>query len=102
MCMAAVSVLQTDEFRDWLDRLRDERAKARIAARIRRMEQENPGDVRALGGGLIEMRIDFGPGYRIYWVRRGRSIILLLCGGDKRSQQRDITKARALIEELNG
>lgn len=100
--MAAVSVLQTDEFRDWLDRLRDERAKARIAARIRRMEQENPGDVRALGGGLIEMRIDFGPGYRIYWVRRGRSIILLLCGGDKRSQQRDITKARALIEELNG
>jgi len=100
--MAAVSVLQTDEFRDWLDRLRDERAKARIAARIRRMERENPGDVRALGGGLIEMRIDFGPGYRIYWVRRGRSIILLLCGGDKRSQQRDITKARALIEELNG
>ena len=100
--MAAVSVLQTDEFRDWLDRLRDERAKARIAARIRRMEQENPGDVRALGGGLIEMRIDFGPGYRIYWVRRGRSIILLLCGGDKRSQQRDITKARALIEELIG
>lgn len=99
--MAAVSVLQTDEFRDWLDRLRDERAKARIAARIRRMEQENPGDVRALGGGLIEMRIDFGPGYRVYWVRRGRSIILLLCGGDKRSQQRDITKARALIEELN-
>ena len=100
--MAAVSVLQTDEFRDWLDRLRDERAKAQIAARIRRMEQENPGDVRALGGGLIEMRIDFGPGYRIYWVRRGRSIILLLCGGDKRSQQRDITKARALIEELIG
>lgn len=100
--MAAVSVLQTDEFRDWLDRLRDERAKARIAARIRRMERENPGDVRALGGGLIEMRIDFGPGYRIYWVRRGRSIILLLCGGDKRSQQRDITKARALIEELIG
>jgi putative addiction module killer protein len=100
--MAAVSVLQTDEFRDWLDRLRDERAKARIAARIRRMERENPGDVRALGGGLIEMRIDFGPGYRIYWVRQGRSIILLLCGGDKRSQQRDITKARALIEELNG
>jgi putative addiction module killer protein len=100
--MAAVSVLQTDEFRDWLDRLRDDRAKARIAARIRRMERENPGDVRALGGGLIEMRIDFGPGYRIYWVRRGRSIILLLCGGDKRSQQRDITKARALIEELNG
>jgi putative addiction module killer protein len=99
--MAAVSVLQTDEFRDWLDRLRDDRAKARIAARIRRMERENPGEVRALGGGLIEMRIDFGPGYRIYWVRRGRSIILLLCGGDKRSQQRDITKARALIEELN-
>jgi putative addiction module killer protein len=100
--MAAVSVLQTDEFRHWLHRLRDERGKARIAARIRRMEQENPGDVRSLGSGLMEMRIDFGPGYRVYWVRRGHSIVLLLCGGDKRSQQRDIARARALVEELNG
>lgn len=65
------------------------------------MEFENPGDVRALGGGLMEMRIDYGPGYRLYFVRQGGSIILLLCGGDKRSQQRDIAKARKLIVELD-
>ena len=100
--MTGVSVRQTDNFRDWLHRLRDERAKARIAARIRRMELENPGDVRSLGGGLMEMRMDYGPGYRIYFMRRGSSIILLLCGGDKKSQPRDIAKARELIVELDG
>lgn len=99
--MATLVVRQTEDFRGWLLRLRDERAKARIAARIRRMEFENPGDVRALGGGLMEMRIDYGPGYRLYFVRQGGSIILLLCGGDKRSQQRDIAKARKLIVELD-
>ena len=98
--MATLAVRQTEDFRDWLLRLRDERAKARIAARIRRMELENPGDVRSLGGRLMEM-IDYGPGYRIYFVRQGGSIVLLLCGGDKRSQQRDIVKARKLIVELD-
>lgn len=73
--------------------------KARIAARIRLIELENPGDIRSLGGGLMEMRIDYGPGYRLYFVRQGSSIILLLCGGDKGSQQRD--KARKLIVELD-
>jgi putative addiction module killer protein len=100
--MIAIRFLQTDDFRDWLHRLRDERAKARIAARIQRMQQGNPGDIRPLRGGLIEMRIDFGPGYRVYFVRREASTVVLLCGGDKRTQQRDIAKARELIEELDG
>jgi putative addiction module killer protein len=100
--MADIALRQTDEFRDWLHRLRDERAKARIAARVRRMERGNPGDTRLLGGGLMEMRIDYGPGYRIYLVRRSALIVLLLCGGDKRTQQRDIAKARELMKELEG
>jgi putative addiction module killer protein len=93
---------QTDEFRAWLHRLRDERAKARIAARVRRMVSGNPGDTKSLGGGLMEMRIDYGPGYRIYFARRGTLVVLLLCGGDKRTQQRDIATARELMEELDG
>jgi putative addiction module killer protein len=97
--MAAKSLRQTDEFRDWFRRLRDERAKARIIARIRRMEFGNPGDTRSLSGGLTEMRIDYGPGYRIYFVHHSTSILLLLCGGDKRTQQRDIIRARELMEE---
>jgi putative addiction module killer protein len=100
--MVAIGVLQTDEFRKWLHQLRDERAKARVAARVRRMEDGNPGDTRSLGGGLMEMRIDYGPGYRIYFAHRGAAIVLLLCGGDKRTQQRDIAKARELMEELEG
>jgi putative addiction module killer protein len=100
--MADIALRQTDEFRDWLHRLRDERAKARIAARVRRMERGNSGDTRLLGGGLMEMRIDYGPGYRIYLVRRSALIVLLLCGGDKRTQQRDIAKARELMKELEG
>jgi putative addiction module killer protein len=97
--MTDLDVRQTDEFREWLDRLRDERAKARIAARIRRMVLANPGDMKSLGGGLIEMRIDYGPGYRIYFTRRGPRIVLLLCGGDKGSQRRDIAKARTMMEQ---
>jgi putative addiction module killer protein len=69
--MPAIAVRQTAEFRDWLVRLRDRQAVARIAIRIRRMELGNPGDVRQLGGGLTEMKIDYGPGYRLYFVKRG-------------------------------
>lgn len=98
--MADMDLRQTDEFRDWLRRLRDERAKARIGARIRRMERGNPGDTRSVGGGLMEMRIDYGPGYRIYFARHGICIVLLLCSGDKGTQQRDIVRARELMEEL--
>jgi len=95
-----IEVRQTDEFQRWLRNLRDERAVARIAARIRRLEQGNPGDAKSLGSGLLEMRIDYGPGYRVYYVRIGVVIVVLLCGGDKRTQQRDIKRAQALAAEL--
>jgi putative addiction module killer protein len=98
--MTDVYLRQTDEFRDWLHRLRDERAKARIGARLRRMERGNPGDTRSLARGLMEMRIDYGPGYRVYFTHRGAAIVLLLCGGDKRTQPRDIVRARELMEAL--
>jgi putative addiction module killer protein len=95
-----IAVGQTEEFREWLLRLKDEVATARIVGRIRRMAQGNPGDAKSLGGGLMEMRIDYGPGYRLYFTYRGALAVLLLCGGDKRSQQRDIVKARELLTEL--
>jgi putative addiction module killer protein len=95
-----IEVRQTDEFRSWLLNLRDDRAVTRIAGRIRRLEQGNPGDMKSVGEGLLEMRIDYGPGYRIYCVRRGPVVVVLLCGGDKRGQQRDIRRARALAAEL--
>lgn len=95
-----IEVRQTDEFQGWLRNLRDDRAVARIATRIRRLEQGNPGDAKSLGSGLLEMRVDYGPGYRVYYVRRGAVIVMLLCGGDKRSQQRDIKRALALAAEL--
>lgn len=98
--MSGISVLQADEFRHWLERLRDRKAIARITSRIRRIELGNPGDLRPLGGGLMEMKIDYGPGYRVYFVYRGLSIVLLLCGGDKHTQRRDIDTARAMARAL--
>jgi len=98
--MTIVTVRQTDEFADWLRRLRDNKAKARIASRIRRLEQGNPGDSKSLGGALQEMRVDYGPGYRIYFVHRGDMVVILLCGGDKQTQRRDIARARELAREL--
>jgi putative addiction module killer protein len=95
-----IEVRQTDEFRAWLRNLRDDRAVARIASRIRRLEQGNPGDTRSLGAGLMEMRVDYGPGYRVYYVRRGAVIVVLLSGGDKGTQQRDIKLAQNLAAEL--
>ena len=93
-----IEVRQTAEFRDWLRRLKDANAVARIVARIRRVEQGNLGDNKSLGGGPMEMRIDHGPGYRVYFVRHGEAIVILLCGGDKHGQQRDIVRARKLAE----
>lgn len=93
-------VRQTDEFRAWLHSLRDDKAVTRIVARIRRLEQGNPGDSKSVGGRLLELRIDYGPGYRVYCVGRGTMIVILLCGGDKRTQQRDIKRAQALAAEL--
>jgi putative addiction module killer protein len=95
-----VEVRQTDVFAAWFSRLRDRQARARITARIRRLSLGNPGDVKSVGHGVSEMRIDYGPGYRVYFVRRGDMVVVLLCGGDKRNQDRDIAQAYALALEV--
>jgi putative addiction module killer protein len=95
-----IEVRQTEEFSGWLHRLRDANAVARIVARIRRMEQGNPGDVNNVGNGVMEMRIDYGPGYRVYYLHRGSTVVILLCGGDKRTQPRDIKRAHKMAEKL--
>ena len=93
-----IEVRQTEAFSGWLRRLRDAGAVARIVGRIRRMELGNPGDAKSVGGGVMEMRIAYGPGYRIYYVQRGTELVILLCGGDKRTQRQDIKRAQALAE----
>ena len=96
----AIEVRQTVEFESWLRRLKDANAYARIVARIRRMEAGNPGDAKSVGGGLMEMRIDYGPGYRVYDVQQGKVVILLLCAGTKQTQSSDVKRARELAEQL--
>jgi putative addiction module killer protein len=93
-----IEVRQTEEFSGWLRRLKDANAVARIVGRIRRMELGNAGDAKSVGKGVMEMRIDYGPGYRIYYVQHGAAIVILLCGGDKRTQRQDIKRARELAE----
>ncbi len=95
-----IEVRQTEEFSVWLRQLRDANAVARIVARIRRLEQGNPGDINAVGNGVMEMRIDYGPGYRVYYLHRGSTIVILLCGGDKRTQPQDIKRAHKMVERL--
>ncbi len=95
-----LEVRQTDVYAQWFRRLRDRQAKARINARIRRLSLGNPGNVRAVGEGVSELRIDYGPDYRVYFVQRGQSLALLLAGGDKSTQDQDIEKARNLAKEL--
>ena len=95
-----IEVRQTAEFSGWLRRLRDAGAVARIVARIRRIELGNPGDARSVGQGVMEMRVAYGLGYRVYYVHRGSTIVILLCGGDKRTQRNDIVRARELAERL--
>lgn len=94
-----VEVVQTDEFETWLKQLRDVRGKARIIRRLDRLAQGNPGDVRPIGKGLSELRLDVGPGYRVYYLQDGDTLILLLCGGDKSTQQKDIDKAHELADQ---
>jgi putative addiction module killer protein len=94
-----VELIKTSTFDAWLRALRDRRAVMRIAARIDRLASGNPGDVKPIGGGLSEMRIDHGPGYRVYFMQRSSIVIVLLCGGDKTTQQRDIEQAKALAAE---
>jgi putative addiction module killer protein len=93
------TIRQTEVFVEWFASLRDERARARINVRIRRLSLGNPGDVKPVGAGVSELRIDYGPGYRIYFAGRGNEIVLLLCGGDKRSQGQDIAEAQRLNQE---
>jgi putative addiction module killer protein len=91
-----VQILRTKEFALWLKDLRDRQGRARILARIDRLEEGNPGKTRSVGAGVVEMKIDFGPGYRVYFVQRGEVVIILLCGGDKSGQEKDIQRAKAL------
>ena len=95
-----IEVRQTETFTDWLAALGDVKAKARIVARIRQMEMGNPGDAKSVGERVSEMRIDFGPGYRVYFTRKGRTIVVLLCGGDKGSQRKDIKTAQRMAKEV--
>lgn len=95
-----IEVCRTDEFAKWLKRLKDLDAKSRINLRIRRIALTgNLGDYKLVEGGVYELRINYGPGYRMYFAQRGKEIILLLIGGDKSSQQRDIKKAKELNEQ---
>jgi putative addiction module killer protein len=95
-----IEVRKTAEFTTWLANLRDHNAKGRIVSRISRLEHGKPGDAKAVGGGVSEMRIDYGPGYRLYYTSRGSTVVILLCGGDKRTQDADIKRAKALAKEL--
>lgn len=95
-----IEVRQTELFSEWLNHLKDAGAVARITVRLRRMEMGNPGDSKGVGRNIREMRIDHGPGYRIYYVQRGTQIVILLCGGDKRTQRQDIKLAQQLAETL--
>ena len=95
-----MEVRQTEVFANWLRRLGDREARQRISRRIRRLALGNPGDVRPIGAGVSEMRIDYGPGYRVYFIQRGEALVILLVGGDKDSQDRDIPRAIALATEF--
>ena len=94
------AVVKSDTFRRWLNGLRDKQAQARIAVRIDRVEDGNFGDHKAVGGGVSELRIDVGKGYRIYYTIRNNTVVILLCGGDKSSQQQDIQRAQKMTGEL--
>ncbi|MBN8492613.1 MAG: type II toxin-antitoxin system RelE/ParE family toxin [Burkholderiales bacterium] len=93
-------VKKTDAYRDWLDRLCDQAGRARILVRVDRLIHGNPGDHRNLQGGVSELKIDFGPGYRVYYTQRGEQLLLLLIGGDKSSQAKDIAKAQRLAKDF--
>jgi putative addiction module killer protein len=95
-----ITVLQTEAYERWFNSIRDLQAKARIDVRIRRMTLSNFGDVKPVGSGVSELRIDYGPGYRIYFIQRGENLVLLLAGGDKRTQDRDIRRAIKMAEDL--
>ncbi|GMV58491.1 type II toxin-antitoxin system RelE/ParE family toxin [Betaproteobacteria bacterium PRO7] len=95
-----LTVRLTPEFESWLDGLRDKKAQVRIAARLRHAEAGNLGDCKAVGGGVSEMRVHFGPGYRLYFAQKGSILIVMLAGGNKSSQARDIRRAQHILKQL--
>ena len=95
-----IEIRKTAVFAKWVDGLDDIRARARILVRIERLAAGNPGDAKPVGEGVSELRIDYGPGYRVYYKKQGRKVVILLVGGDKRSQTRDIKKALRLAHNL--
>ena len=95
-----IEVRQTPEYAAWFASLRDRIAKTRIDIRIRRLSLGNPGDAKPIGGGVSELRVDHGPGYRVYFVQRGSVLVVLLAGGDKSTQAQDIRKAKTLARNL--
>lgn len=97
-----IAIERTDEFDSWLRKLKDRKAQAKILVRIDRLAAGNPGDVAPVGDGISEMRINYGPGYRVYFAQRSQTLVILLCGGDKGSQDRDIRSAKLLAAELEG
>jgi putative addiction module killer protein len=98
--LLVIEIRKTELFANWLDSLSDLQAKARVLVRIKRLASGNRGDVKMVGEGVLEMRIGYGPGYRVYFIQRGSELIILLAGGDKRSQPRDIKSAIRLAQNL--
>jgi putative addiction module killer protein len=98
--LQVIEVRETGIFSEWLSSLRDARARAEVARRVRRLSFGNPGDVKPVGEGISELRIHYGPGYRVYYVQRGNLLIVLLCGGDKSNQAKDIAMALKLAKEV--
>ena len=95
-----IEIRQTEVYEQWFDSVRDRQARVRIDTRIRRLSLGNPGDVTPVGEGVSELRIDYGPGYRVYFMQRGHALVVLLAGGDKRTQDRDIRTALEMAREL--
>lgn len=98
--MSMIEILQTNEFSDWIRNLRDKTARFRIIVQIDKLKLGNFNNTKALGGSLFEQKVDYGPGYRVYFLKKGQNIVILLCGGDKSTQQKDITKAQIMAKEL--
>lgn len=95
-----IEVVYTDYFLRWLESLKDRKARQAIVSRLKRVAGRNLGDFASVGDGLSEFRIHYGPGYRLYYVKRGKAVVILLCGGDKGSQSRDIMRAKMLMQQL--
>jgi putative addiction module killer protein len=94
-----MQIRRTKAYIDWISRLKDITARTRITMRVDRLEEGNPGDSRSVGSGIVELKINFGPGYRVYYTQIGDTLILLLCGGDKSTQSKDIARAKLLLAQ---